>query len=128
MSFWYDYFAAKQILDDRAATIKVGATSLDSRVSRVSAECLSSLKVIIDKSRGEVSLLEQDTIRDANSWQFSLSGDWGIAICHSLGIGKTKTYSPSFGFEVRGKFGEYFVLSKDKVDFIFINLEFGRRI
>ena len=43
MSFWYDYFAAKQILDDRAATIKVGATSLDSRVSRVSAECLSSL-------------------------------------------------------------------------------------
>ena len=43
MSFWYDYFAAKQILDDRAATIKVGATSLDSRASRVSAECLSSL-------------------------------------------------------------------------------------
>ena len=52
VSFWYDYFAAKQILDDRAATIKVGATSLDSRVSRVSAECLKGQ--IISKANFEV--------------------------------------------------------------------------
>ena len=38
VSFWYDYFAAKQILDDRAATIKFGATSLIvRRVRRVAS-------------------------------------------------------------------------------------------
>ena len=30
------------------------------------------------------------------------SGNRGMAICHSSGIGETKTYSPGFGFGVRG--------------------------
>ena len=41
--------------------------------------------------------------------QFSFlgdSGNQGMAICHSSGIGETRTYSPGFGFGDRGNFGE----------------------
>ena len=40
---------------------------------------------------------------------FHSSGIRGMAICHSSGIKETKTYSPGFGFGVRGNSGEYFV-------------------
>ena len=45
-------------------------------------------------------------------WRFSFlgdSGNRGMAICHSSGIGETKTFSPGFGFGVRGNFGAYFI-------------------
>ena len=38
-------------------------------------------------------------------WRFSFLGNSvnrGIAICHSSGIGETKTYSPGYVFGVRG--------------------------
>ena len=55
--------------------------------------------------------------------QFLFLGDSrnrGIAICHSSGIGETKTYSPGFGFgEFRGVFCARFEISFYGKDFFF---------
>ena len=44
--------------------------------------------------------LPKHVIRDANSRRFPFlrdSGNRGMAICNSSGIGETKTFSPGFG-------------------------------
>ena len=43
-----------------------------------------------------------------------------MAICHSLGIGETKTYSPGFGFGFRGISGSFISDLKSIRDFSFI--------
>ena len=57
------------------------------------------------------------------------SGNRGMAICHSSGSEETKTYSPRFGFGVRGNFGEFFYFRFEvNLKFLFIEKNFFRKV
>ena len=54
------------------------------------------------------------------------SADRGIAICHSSGIGETKTYSPGFGFGVGEFRGVFYFRFEFNLKFLFLEKNFFR--